>query len=489
MKKIDNIDKLSSYNKPIDKILSKLPPTSATNQASRENEEQSTKILNDNNNASNSNIKSTDEVQQALFFLLSKELEHKSIEDKKEFLKTKISEESIDEALSLLPLVNKMISLEKEKIKENSINNNANTNTNNNNNILDYLKGFSIYSSLIFATLGINYLFDLVRNKKNEVFYRNIETKLNTEINNLSTNINKHFSDEMSNYVKKDEFGVFYETQNREDSISKGLKLNPLSQNTKTQVKQLHEDVSSLKVKLDKLSNTTENNRIMIKQDIVKECEGIINKKNEEIVGKIGEEQKEFLLKINTMLSKNLEMMNNLVINKFSNNVNNANNNDASTNNNLKEIEKDNNREYLNNNETDNNMLKDNKEVYEEEQNIYKNKKSNMDDNEDNDYNTGIVLEKFNKIIDNISDESKRTTFINGITHQFNTFLEEEDEEKFVSFTINLTNPIYKFLNQKENIGEFLMISGFKKQNDMKFSLENRESLEKSYDAIKTKSS
>lgn len=414
-----------------------------------------------------------DEIQQALYFMLSKELEQKSLEEKKDYLKTKISKESIEEASKMLPIVQKLVSLEKKNI--------ANS-TDNSSKFLDYLKGFSIYSSLIFATLGINYLLDLTRNKKNEVFYRNVNNKLNQEISSLSNNITKNVYEEMNNYVKKEEFSEMYKLQSKEASLNRGLSLNPLPQNTKLQVKQLKDDVDEIKLKVEKLTSSIENNKIFIKQEVMKECEKMIDSKNELLLKSINNEQKEFLFKINSLLSSNLEKINKMVMinTNNSNSINILENNKKL--NNYNDISNENNQDYLTNekdeNQTQNEMfnlnLNENKSEIKKSSSLKK--LNSIDSNE-----ISMLLET---ILSNITEENTKSVFLNGVKNQFLSFLQETDIEILKNSNINLSNPIYKLVNQKENISKFLLESGFKKQSELKYSVENREILENSLNIV-----
>lgn len=445
-------------------------------------------------------------ISKALLFLMNKDIKDKSLEEKREYLKSKIPADLIDEAVKLLPTVEEIVQQhEKEYISKN--NNNQNT-------ILDYLKGFSIYSSLIFVSLGVNYLLDLTRNKKNDVFFKNLENKINSEINNMSSSINKNVYETMSNYVKKDDFSILFDTNQREHSSKKGLNLNVIPQNVKVQVKKLEQDVDEMKISITNMSNNNENNKILIKQEILKECSSIIESNNNKISNKINEDQKNFLIEMNKMMSdnieRNMEKMYNMLMNVNSlqnrpnNLINLKDNNNQIENYSLKTpnsniIQSDEN-EVLNSSVKNesfkglntigilNNKIDNNNSNIASSNNNNTNNDNNQDDNNVNKSDKIKDFETiFQEILTNISDYNIKLTFFNGIKNQFQTYSKIEEntsKEDLSKYFINITNTIYKNTGQKEKIIELLKISGFEKVNELRYNVSDPAKVKHSFDLI-----
>ena len=103
---------------------------------------------------------------KALSFLLSKESQEYPIEQKKQFLLTKLPEEIVNQAIELYPSIQKNITNSKED---------------NNLSLFSSMWDIGILTSSILTSLIINYLFDFNREKKNIAFSNELSTRLNEE--------------------------------------------------------------------------------------------------------------------------------------------------------------------------------------------------------------------------------------------------------------------------------------------------------------------
>ena len=101
------------------------------------------------------------DLTKALTFLLSKESQDISLDEKKAFLLTKLPESVVNQALEIYPSI-KSISI--EKINEKS----------SNTSMFSSLFDIGIISSAILTSLLVNYLFDINREKKKRsICFRN----------------------------------------------------------------------------------------------------------------------------------------------------------------------------------------------------------------------------------------------------------------------------------------------------------------------------
>ena len=92
---------------------------------------------------------------KALAFLFSKEAQEISIEEKKKFLLTKLPEDIVNQAMELYPQIQNLSidNMNKEK---------------HSNSIFSSLFDVGILSSAILASLLVNFLFDINKEKKNQ---------------------------------------------------------------------------------------------------------------------------------------------------------------------------------------------------------------------------------------------------------------------------------------------------------------------------------
>ena len=120
----------------------------------------------------NDSINSDSDLKRALTFLLSKEMKEYSLEKRKEFLLKKLSPSVVEKAIDLYQTIeiNMKNNIDEilKKNKQQSSKNGA---------FWSSLFDLGILSTVLLTSLGINYLIDLNRNKKNEMFFREVEKK------------------------------------------------------------------------------------------------------------------------------------------------------------------------------------------------------------------------------------------------------------------------------------------------------------------------
>ncbi len=249
----------------------------------------------------NPNINSED-LKKAIIFLLGKELKDYSLEKKKEYLSKKISIETLEKAMELYPIIEANTNSKIEDyIKEYE---KKNTKTS----FFDGLFDVGVLTTVIISTLGINYLLDLQRNKKNELFYRESEKKLNEELIKISENMKKELANELNSFCKKTEVDEKIKEKITLQNQNAGLNLNLGSKNVKENINSLKTELSVQEHKLKEMSVKLENSGVILKQDVLRELGNIIEENN-----------KNLLLKI-------IEMQNKLIINNTNLNANNTKN-------------------------------------------------------------------------------------------------------------------------------------------------------------------
>ena len=169
-----------------------------------------------NNNIKNSKIEEEENnneraknLSKAIAFLISEESKEISLELKKKFLLSKLPEEIVNEALEIY--INfENINNKKEK-KES---------------LLNSLFDIGIITSSIVISLLMNYLLDINRDKKNEIFYDNIKNKMNEEIENKMNQFNNEINNSVNNFVQKNELNDEINNQLELFSKGKGLTVN-----------------------------------------------------------------------------------------------------------------------------------------------------------------------------------------------------------------------------------------------------------------------
>ena len=200
-----------------------------------------------NNNIKNSKIEEEENnneraknLSKAIAFLISEESKEISLELKKKFLLSKLPEEIVNEALEIY--INfENINNKKEK-KES---------------LLNSLFDIGIITSSIVISLLMNYLLDINRDKKNEIYYDNIKNKMNEEIENKMNQFNNEINNSVNNFVQKNELNDEINNQLELFSKGKGLTVNLSLSKVKGEIENIKNDIITLYTKI-------ENNIILI---------------------------------------------------------------------------------------------------------------------------------------------------------------------------------------------------------------------------------
>ena len=200
-----------------------------------------------NNNIKNSKIEEEENnneraknLSKAIAFLISEESKEISLELKKKFLLSKLPEEIVNEALEIY--INfENINNKKEK-KES---------------LLNSLFDIGIITSSLVISLLMNYLLDINRDKKNEIYYDNIKNKMNEEIENKMNQFNNEINNSVNNFVQKNELNDEINNQLELFSKGKGLTVNLSLSKVKGEIENIKNDIITLNTKI-------ENNIILI---------------------------------------------------------------------------------------------------------------------------------------------------------------------------------------------------------------------------------
>jgi hypothetical protein len=237
---------------------------------------------------------SDDDLKKALAFLLEKEMKEYSLEKKKEFLLKKVSPEIVDKALSLYPLIENNIEKNFEEFKKD-----------NSKGFLDSFFDFGVISTVLLATLGINYLIDLNRNKKSDLFYKEIEKKIKDELSKNAQEMKNEIQNELKGFVKRDELADDIKDHIDTYNKQKGLSLNLSSKSIKENVTTMKGDITGLEKKIKEMGVKMENNNLIFRQEMLKELNDIIVENNKNLLLQIIENQNKLLLNANINTGNN----------------------------------------------------------------------------------------------------------------------------------------------------------------------------------------
>lgn len=194
---------------------------------------------------------------KALAFLFSKEAQEISIEEKKKFLLTKLPEDIVNQAMELYPQIQNLSidNMNKEK---------------HSNSIFSSLFDVGILSSAILASLLVNFLFDINKEKKNQFFEKELAKKLNEEQQKNNEEIKKEIDSKMEQYIEKKEIASAINQELEIFSQGKGLTVNPSLSKIKKEIEVMKNDIVSLNTKID-------NNMFIISQNIKNDIKNILS--------------------------------------------------------------------------------------------------------------------------------------------------------------------------------------------------------------------
>jgi hypothetical protein len=376
-----------------------------------------------------------DELKKAIAFLLSKEMKEYSLDKKKEFLLKKLPKEVVDKAVEIYPTI-------ENNVKENleAYKNKQSESSFSFSNFFDV----GILSTVLLSTLGINYLLDLNRNKKNEMFYHEAEKKLNEELQKQTNEMKNQIGKQLNEYVSVSTYKNQINSQIVEFTQQKGLNLNLSSKSLKEDVVAMKTDLSETDKKLKELGVKVDNNSLLLKQDLLRDFEKMIEENNKKILIKIIENQ-------NKLLSMCGDKS---MIEKVENRLMDVNT-------------------EINQSEKISMIIENNQMI--DEPTINEGKVTILDDNQDskhsdNYFNENTFTNKENGIktsldtlLETLSSDSEKNSLIQIIKNQISKILEsvegEEENSKIIN-SVNLSNKNYKNINN-EKMAAFLISSGF----------------------------
>lgn len=209
------------------------------------------------NESSDEKTEKNKNLTKALAFLFSKEAQEISIEEKKKFLLTKLPEDIVNQAMELFPQI-KNLSID-------NINKEKRTNS-----IFSSLFDVGILSSAILASLLVNFLFDINKEKKNLFFEKELAKKLNEEQQKNNEEIKKELDSKMENYIERKEISSAINQELEIFSQGKGLTVNPSLSKIKKEIEVMKNDIVSLNTKID-------NNMFIISQNIKNDIKNILS--------------------------------------------------------------------------------------------------------------------------------------------------------------------------------------------------------------------
>ena len=208
-----------------------------------------------NNNIKNSKTEEEEKnneraknLSKAIAFLISEESKEISLELKKKFLLSKLPEEIVNEALEIYP---NLLNINNNKNEKKSF-------------LLSSLFDVGIITSSIVISILINYLLDINREKKNEIYINNIEKKLNKENENKINDLKNDINNTLNYFVQKKDLSNEINNHLELFSQGKGLTVNLSLSKVKSEIETIKNDLIILNTKI-------ENNNILvqnIKQDI-----------------------------------------------------------------------------------------------------------------------------------------------------------------------------------------------------------------------------
>ena len=212
-------------------------------------------IENEKDNLENNNKEK--DLLKALTFLFDKETEDISIESKKEFLLKKLPENIVNTAISIYPRINNII-LEKNK------------NNNDPKILFSTIFDIGIITSSLLTSLFINYLLDIMRDKKNQIFLNNFEKTLSENFENKLNEYKEENKIEFNNYVKIENLDEYMNNFLDKYSQNKGLTVNP-------SLAKIKNDINTIQNNLININTKIENNNFELKNSFKNEIKNILN--------------------------------------------------------------------------------------------------------------------------------------------------------------------------------------------------------------------
>jgi hypothetical protein len=380
-------------------------------------------------------------LKKAVAFLLSKEMNEYSLEKKKEFLMKKLPNDIVEKAISIYPVVESNIN--------SHIQDYINSQKSNDQNFLLNFFNVGILSSVLLTTLGVNYLIDLNRNKKNDLFYKECERKINEELSKNTNQMKSEINQELGEYVTKESLKEKVQTQLTEFTQQKGLNFNLSTKTVKEEISKLKQDVDSKDKLIKELNIKIDNNKLLLKEEILKETNNLIEDNNNKLLIKIIENQDKLLM----IVSKSLK-------------------NDI----NEKQSESPNTKDIISKT-TDANFIQDlNKNNDEKLNNIINLSQELINEKKQNEIDINLDFKAIlESVLSTVKDEKDKFSLIKQLKNQFSAILDansNNDNPSLVS-NINLTNKIFKCANNKL-LGILFIKAGFKAESASKYIYDNK---------------
>ncbi len=235
-------------------------------------------------------------LSKALAFLISEESKEISLELKKKFLLSKLPEEIVNEALEIYP---NLLNINNNKNEKKSF-------------LLSSLFDVGIITSSIVITLLMNYLLDVNREKKNEIYINNIEKKINEENENKINDFKNDINNTLNCFVQKKDLSNEINNHLELFSQGKGLTVNLSLSKVKSEIENIKNDMIILNTKI-------ENNNILA-QNIKDEIKNISKFNFENVKFEENEKLKKLIDKKESLLKEILFQLEKIFDNPNSNN-------------------------------------------------------------------------------------------------------------------------------------------------------------------------
>lgn len=392
---------------------------------------------------------SDDEIKKALTFLLDKSTKEFSLEKKKEFLAQKVSKETVEKALSLLPIIEANVTNQINDYKE----------KNPQKSFFDSFFDFGVISTVILVTLGFNYLMDFNRNKKNELWLSECENKIMEESKKATNSLQYEVSKTFNNYVDKSNLKNEILKEVKSYTQNQGLNLNLSSKNTKQDILELKSSVLNIENKVKEVEVKIENKNLIFKTEIFTELSKLIEQNNKNLLIEIIKNQDKLLLKQNENQTNSTNSNSNLNIYSHEKN-NNSLILDSNAKNNADYNKNFNNLAHLQTQNNNSNLITNNKNINSlnatnlfhgntRESQIFVHSESNPITKEKADEILKNHVENEIKFVDNKDNlEEDKTDFKTHLSSILNSLSTEKEKKTFY----NALKVKIKFLSLKEPI-------------------------------------
>jgi hypothetical protein len=221
----------------------------------------------DENKIPESNI---EDLKKAVAFLLSKELKDFSTEKKRDFLMQKLPKDAVEKAFNMLPLIEGSIQQKVEEVASKFEKENEKT-------FFSSFFDIGLISSVLLATLGINYVLDLNRNRKNNLFFKECEKKFAEQLENNAKEVKAEISKEISNYPKSEDVVRQIQIELESYSQKKGLTLSLTPKTVKEELRKIKEaqenQEATIKLLTEQIEKTTQNIELKLAKDFMEKIE------------------------------------------------------------------------------------------------------------------------------------------------------------------------------------------------------------------------